>query len=281
MLKNAKSPYILKDIFSHIGINRGLKIVLGNKFLTKKLELSVKDFQETSRYIIIKINLSDNPEDYKENINNFIRSSNIDILEIYFNETKLEKIKAEISFNERISNITIKISSLEVISFRNLFDNCKIIKGINILNCPRRNINNMSYMFYGCDKLNKLDISRLKTDNVIDMSYMFYGCENLTEINANGFNTKNVINMEGMFGEDTSLTNLNISKFNTENVINMCKMFYKNKALKSLNIANFNTKKVKYMDTLIIILALKKKLFSILFSINLFNNDIYSILKAL
>ena len=217
----------------------------------------------------------------KENINNFIRSSNIDILEIYFNETKLEKIKAEISFNERISNITIKISSLEVISFRNLFDNCKIIKGINILNCPRRNINNMSYMFYGCDKLNKLDISRLKTDNVIDMSYMFYGCENLTEINANGFNTKNVINMEGMFGEDTSLTNLNISKFNTENVINMCKMFYKNKALKSLNITNFNTKKVKYMDTVIIILALKKKLFSILFSINLFNNDIYSILKAL
>ena len=39
MLENAKSPYILKDIFSHIGINRGLKIVLGNKFLTKNKSL--------------------------------------------------------------------------------------------------------------------------------------------------------------------------------------------------------------------------------------------------
>ena len=57
----------------------------------------------------------------------------------------------------------------------------------------------MSSMFNECSLLKVLNITNFNTDNVINMSSMFNECSLLKEINITNFNTNNVINMRYMF----------------------------------------------------------------------------------
>ena len=50
-------------------------------------------------------------------------------------------------------------------------------------------------MFENCYLLKKLDIKKFNTENVDDMGDMFRGCKSLEEINISNFSTKNVRNM--------------------------------------------------------------------------------------
>ena len=92
-----------------------------------------------------------------------------------------------------------------------------------------KNVNDMSYMFYGCESLISLpDISNWNTENVIDMSNMYNGCSSLLTLpDISKWNTNNVNKMNSFFYECSSLSFLhNISKWNTINVQDMSKMFY-------------------------------------------------------
>ena len=72
--------------------------------------------------------------------------------------------------------IKITIIDYQVISFRELFDNCKCIKSIVFKKFFRNNIIDMSYMFSRCSSLKELNFSSFNTDNVTEMDSMFYGC---------------------------------------------------------------------------------------------------------
>ena len=111
----------------------------------------------------------------------------------------------------------------------------------------KRNITNLSFLFYKCKNLEKIDLSSFDTSNVTDMSYMFSNCDMLFEIDGlSSINTINVRKMECMFRNAYALQTLDLY-FNTINVKNMKSMFNNCKLLKSLNLS-FNSSKVKDMS---------------------------------
>ena len=249
MLEKIKSVYILKGIFENLSKVKNLKISHRNKYLNNHLDITVNNYKEAHEYIEIKLKLSENYNDYKDKYFMHINldDRNLNGFEIYFDGKKLDKIVETVEGFKSVSNILIRIKP-NIHSLHSLFENCKIIKEINVINCLRRDLINTSYMFYDCSGLEKLDVERLKVDNVTDMSYMFFGCSSLKELILYRYITKQAINMEGMFGECYNLENLDITSFDTDEVTNMSKMFYEDKSLRNLDVKHFNLAKVKFMD---------------------------------
>ena len=59
----------------------------------------------------------------------------------------------------------------------------------------------MCWMFNECSLLKELNISNFNTNNVTDMRGMFFECSSLKELNLSNFNTNNVTNMRYMFSK--------------------------------------------------------------------------------
>ena len=76
----------------------------------------------------------------------------------------------------------------------------------------KKNITNMSYIFYGCESLSSINLSNFNNKNVTDMSDMFDGCKSLSSINLSNFNTQNVTDMGKMFSGCKSLSKKNVKK---------------------------------------------------------------------
>ena len=117
----------------------------------------------------------------------------------------------------------------------------------------KKNIKNVSYMFYNCNYLTNIDLSNFNSQKVTNMSHMFYKCESLKNINFSNFNTQNVTDMSDMFYKCKSLTNIDLSNFNNQNVTNMSCMFYDCNSLTNLNLSNFNTQNVANMSYMFMI----------------------------
>ena len=148
-------------------------------------------------------------------LNNFNTSNTINIKEIFWGCSSLERID--------LSNFdTTYVENME-----GVFEGCsklKEIKGLNKFNTAK--VNYMSYMFLECSELEYLDLSNFNTSNVKNMSKMFKGCSKLKEIKGlNNFNTSIVIDMSYMFSECKELEYLDISNFDTSNVWYIQKMF--------------------------------------------------------
>ena len=229
MLK-IRSKYIMQRIFGNINEKKYLQLIKYNKSLQDKLNKSIKNYIEYNQIEILLIPVSETKLNYiilSETITNkpythfYLNGSKNELLS-YFDFKEINEIKVVIDYQMK--------------SFKGLFKNYKNIKEINIIKCNRKDIIDMSEMFYGCTNLNKLNITKLKTDKVTDMSYMFSGCSALEEINVLNFNTSNVTNMQNMFEKCTEVKQLNLYNFNTSNVIYMNDMFSECKSLKKLNI---------------------------------------------
>ena len=274
-ISKIRNKYILKEIFSNIKRNKLLDIIKYNKALQHKLNFSINDYKEF-RNIYSEIEIEMIP--IKNKIGNFINiinESEQDYFHIYFNDSPERIRKYRIKRKENVDKIKI-IIDYQVISFSNLFKECKCLESINFKKFYRNNITDMSYLFYSCEHLKEIKFTNFNTDNVNDMSYMFLNCESLKELDLSNFRTDNVTNMKFMFSGCSSLKKLNISNFNTfkvtdmafmfnccksleeinvsnfntENVSNMKFMFRKCQAIKELNLCNFNTDKVCYMDSI-------------------------------
>jgi len=229
-----KSQYILKKIVQNIEYNIFLNLIKYNKKLQQKLYMSIEDYKIYNQ-IEFEIKPNDNLEkrfiNIKEEFDSFVHIS--------LNDNK-DYIK---SFN---INNSIPINKIKIIidpeikSLKEFFKNLDYIKEFKCTKFNRRDITDMSYMFYGCKDLIKLDISKFKTDNVTNMSYMFYFCKSLSYLDLHNFNTTKVTNMKNMFDQCSNLVNLNLNNFNTSNVIYMNDMFYNCKKLTDLNISNFS-----------------------------------------
>ncbi len=79
-------------------------------------------------------------------------------------------------------------------------------------------------MFYNC-RIEKVDLSGFDTREVEDMSYMFWGCSGLEEINFTYFRTDKVMNMEHMFEDCYAISMLDLSTFVVSPETNVFYMF--------------------------------------------------------
>ena len=245
-LKNLKSNFILKKIFSYLLVNNILKIVNYNKQFQNKLYIGINDYKEGIKKLSsIEIELKPDDNKYGKFIN--ISDENKNDFLIYFNNSNEIIRRNNLKENEKVKIIKIKIN-YRIKSFKDLFCNCKTLSSISFKKFYRNNITDMSSMFLGCSSLKELNFSNFVTDSVADMRNMFYGCSSLKELNLSKFNTNNVTNMSGMFYRCSSLEELNLSNFNTINVTNMSFMFDGCLSLKVLDISNFNTVNVTHMN---------------------------------
>ena len=247
MLKNIKSLYILKQIFRYIPNGKYLKIVIHNKNLQKKLNISIDTYIRYSNQIEIEILFNINKFfNDKYNFGRIYHVSN-ENEEIFYHCEEIELENTEKNFGKFKFKLLI---DSEVKSISKLFLRCRCVEEIKFVKFNRTDFIDYKFLFSGCDKLINLDISKIKTDKVIDMSYMFKECKSLEKLDISNFKTQQTTNMSHMFDGCTSLKELNISTFNTKNVTDMSYMFKFCKSLMKLDLSNFNTIKVNNMKEL-------------------------------
>ena len=221
IFKNLKNDYFLQKLFNNLMEKKSLDIIKYNKYIKKRLNISIKDYKEYSEiYSSIEIEIKPVNKKYGKFIN---MNENETYYHIYFNDNKEEIKRNYINKNDNVYKLKI-IIDYQVKSFEELFNNCECIEYINYKKFYRNNINNMRCMFSYCSSLKELNLSNFNTNNVIDMGCMFYKCLSLKELNLSNFNTNKVINMEYMFYKCSSLKELNLSNFKTK-YVNMRCMF--------------------------------------------------------
>ena len=244
-LANINNKYILIQIFNLLQKRKGFIIIKHNKAIQKKIEISLKSYENLSR---IEIEIIPIKEIFSKFINIINKEEEL-YYHIYFNDSKEETSRDYLTNKDKVNKIKIVID-YPVKSLKNLFHKCKCIESINFINFQRNNINNMKNMFNYCVSLKKINLSNSNTKNVTDMSGMFYRCNSLKELDLSNLKTNNVTDMNSMFFRCNSLEKLDFSNFNTNNVTKMNDMFYECSSLKYLNISNFNFNKVADMSNM-------------------------------
>ena len=282
-LLDLKSKYILDKLFENLTIDKKLLIIRYNKKLQKRLNINANDFKENLKIEIEIIPSPDKIDKIEDRIININKEEEC-FYHAYFNDDPKErkifydekdKLIRKIRGNhnkkkELIKKINIVID-FEIKSLKGIFRGCDYIKKVSFTKFKRKDINDMSCMFYYCFNIEEIDLSKVKTNNVTDLSEMFVSCYSLKELNVTNFITANVINMKGTFQHCSKLTELNVSNFDTTNVTNMESMFNGCSSLIQLDLSNFNTKNVTNMDNMFSYCKMLKEL-------NLSNFNIFQIL---
>ena len=252
LLKNVKSKYIVKQIFKLLKITRSLNIIKYNKFIQERCDINLgtyikvfKKINQIVKKIIPKNNFGVNKN---KNFINIENTSDEKYCHIYFNNKKEEIKRNYYTEDDNVSSIKI-ILDYNINSLHKLFERCICIKKI-YFNIFRKNITDMSYMFFDCSSIEEINFVNFNTDIVTDMSFMFSGCKSIEELDLSCFNTENVTDMKNMFNDCRSLKELNISSFDTQKVTDMKNMFNNCEYLKELNISNFNTRNVADMRSM-------------------------------
>ena len=107
---------------------------------------------------------------------------------------------------------------------RGMFQNCKSLTTINLLNFDTSNVTNMWRMFLNCSSLKELDLSNFTTSKVTNMESMFHACVSMTELDLSNFTTAES-NLKGMFMYCEKIEILNIRNFDFQNVNNYENIF--------------------------------------------------------
>ena len=246
MLARIKSEYFLSYLCKHIkNRDKILKIFNYHKLTQKKLRISIEDYKEN--YFQSKIIIIPGKPLYNIRENVFIRilRNYYNNYHIFFDNNSNEIKRNYIESDEKINKITIYID-YKIKSFKALFLYCNV-KEIKFVKFNRKDITDMSLMFYGCHSLINLDISKLNTDNVKNMNLMFGNCKSLKNLDISNFRTDKVEKMDLLFQRCSSLVKLNISNFDTKSVTSMMGMFSFCSSLKHLDLSKFNTNKVTNM----------------------------------
>ena len=273
MLARIKSEFFLAYLCKHIkNREKILKIFNYNKLTQKKLRISIEDYKEKFYQSKIEIIPGKPNDNIRENVFIRILRNYYNNYHIYFDNSSNEIKRNYIENDEKIDKITVYID-YKIKSFKALFLYCNV-KEIKFIKFNRKDITDMSLMFYGCHSLINLDVAKLNTNNVKNMNLMFGNCKalkyldisnfrtekvekmdlifqrcsSLGKLNITNFNTNNVTSMMGMFSFCSSLNRLDLSKFNTNKVTNMMGMFENCNSLKKLNLSNFKTDNVANMS---------------------------------
>ena len=114
----------------------------------------------------------------------------------------------------------------------------------------KKELEDISYLFYYYSQLIEIDLSNFKTQNVKSMKCLFSTCRQLKKINLKNINTNEVTDMKDMFSNCNDLEELDLSSFQTQNVKTMENMFYYCTSLKKLNVKNFDIRNVTTMKNM-------------------------------
>ena len=168
-----KSKYILKMIFDNLKEDKKLNIIKNNKRIQNRLEMDIKDYKKYSE-MYTSIEIEAIPQKLHFSFaNTFTKSTNKNYYHIFINnEEELKQNNYIINNNDPKIKIMIDYG---VKSLSKLFENCEF-KSINFTRFYRKNITDMSYMFYGCSSLNEINLNNFNTNNVTNMRSMFSGC---------------------------------------------------------------------------------------------------------
>ena len=233
IFKNLKNDFFLQKLFYNLLKKKSLDIIKYNNNIKKRVNISIKDYKEYSEiYSSIEIEIKPVKNKYWKFIN---MNENEIYYHIYFNDNKEEIKRNYLNEYDNVSKIKI-IIDWQSKSLKGIFWNCGI-ESIEFKKFYRKNIPDMSDMFYGCSNLKEIKFSSFNTENVKDMSYMFHGCTSLKKLDLSKFNTKKVTDMNGMFSECISLKILDLSNFNTKKVTDMNEMFSECSSLEQLNLS--------------------------------------------
>ena len=247
MLEIIRGNFFPKFLCLHIkDKDKILRLFKYNKCLQKKLNITIIDYKNRYYQTIIEIEPGEAKNNIRENV--FIRISRncYNNYHIYFDNDKTEVKRNYIEYNEKIEKIKICID-YQVKSLKALFLYCNV-EEISFIKYRRKDITDMSLMFYGCHSLINLDISKLNTEKVEKINLLFQGCSSLEKLDLSNFKTNNVTNMMGMFSFCSNLKKLNLSKFKTNKVTNMLGLFENCYSLQKLNLSNFKTDEVINMS---------------------------------
>ena len=116
----------------------------------------------------------------------------------------------------------------------NLFNDCKLLRGIDLSNFKFEKVITMESMFEGCINLKSIIFNKnTLTESLEEMKSMFYNCRRLNSIDTEIFNVNKVINFSHVFEGCENLSILNLSNFQTDNAEDFEKTFY---GCKKLNV---------------------------------------------
>lgn len=154
--------------------------------------------------------------------------------------------RAIFSNMKKLTDINFEgFNTSEVTNMSNMFNQCNIIKSLDLSKFNTSNVTNMDGMFLACNQLGSLDLSSFDTSKVTSMNSMFTYCNHLNFLNVSSFNTSEVTNMRFMFGYCSDMSEFDIDNFNTDKVETMELMFYGCSKLTTVDLKNFTGKVVK------------------------------------
>lgn len=126
-----------------------------------------------------------------------------------------------------------------VISFSNMFYNCKQLETIDISDWNFNRANSLEAMFSGCRALTGVTFPIISAQSCTNISSMFMNCTSLTNADVSGIDTENVTTMANMFSNCSSLETVDVSHFSTLNCNNMINMFNGCTSLEQIDIRNW------------------------------------------
>jgi len=212
MLDNIKSIYILKKIIINLSKRRYLYLIIHNKNLQNKLNISIDNYIKYYNQIEIEIIPDKKKMICKEEFIRIRDEKDKSFYHIYFNNENEEIERNYLTKDEDVSKIKVLID-MEVKSIEALFSGCYCIKEIKFIKFNRTDFNDFRYMFNDCKYLKNIDIKKLKTNNVENMDNMFNSCKSLKKLDLSNFITDKVKTMRYIFEDCLSLKELNISNF--------------------------------------------------------------------
>ena len=136
----------MKLIFDNLQTNKLLKIIKYNKKLQNILNININDYVG---YLKTEIEIIPIKTSKKLNFINIQNNDEKCYYTIYFNDNKKTINRTYLTPNDKVKKIKI-IIDYEVKKFNELFKNCECIKKITFSKFNRKDINDMSLMFFGC-----------------------------------------------------------------------------------------------------------------------------------
>lgn len=131
----------------------------------------------------------------------------------------------------------------DIVDIGSLFNNCRNLKNIELVNIDTRNVYDMSSMFNNCESLSSIDISKFNTQMVKDMNGMFAYCKGLKSVVLKGIDTRNLECINGMFVGCKSIKMLELSGINVGKLRDTSMLFSGCSNLEYLDISNWDTDK--------------------------------------
>ena len=174
-LKSIKSKYIFQKILNYLSKRKPYEIFKHNKNIQNIFGININTYKEMCE-ILSTIDIEIIPPKNKSgNFINIENESDKQYYHIYFDDSKEEIKRYNLTEKDEIAKITIIIDH-QIQSFNKLFNDCECIESFRFKKFYRTNITDMSYMFCKCSSLKEINLSNIRTNNVTNMSCMFSGC---------------------------------------------------------------------------------------------------------